>query len=108
MDPSTHLQLDWDEKGINVDGKKLSNIRFVDDIVLISQNSTELQRMLEELNNVGKAIGLTMNRNKTEVMRNERADASTVILEGTALPDSDRYVSLVESFPWTTICAEKL
>ncbi|KAK6043341.1 hypothetical protein COOONC_19154, partial [Cooperia oncophora] len=60
------LQLDWDDKGINVDGKKLSNLRFADDIVLISQNSAELQRMVEELNNVGKAIGLTMNRSKTE------------------------------------------
>uniref|UniRef100_A0A7I4YLR7 Reverse transcriptase domain-containing protein n=1 Tax=Haemonchus contortus TaxID=6289 RepID=A0A7I4YLR7_HAECO len=28
------LQLDWDDKGINLDGKKLSNMRFADDIVL--------------------------------------------------------------------------
>uniref|UniRef100_A0A7I4XRT7 Reverse transcriptase domain-containing protein n=1 Tax=Haemonchus contortus TaxID=6289 RepID=A0A7I4XRT7_HAECO len=31
------LQLDWDDTGINIDGRKLSNLRFADDIVLISQ-----------------------------------------------------------------------
>ncbi|PIO66121.1 hypothetical protein TELCIR_12176 [Teladorsagia circumcincta] len=55
------LQLDWDDKGINIDGKKLSNLRFADDIVLISQRQEELQQMVKESNEVGKVIGLTMN-----------------------------------------------
>ncbi|XGW15440.1 hypothetical protein V3C99_001145 [Haemonchus contortus] len=88
------LQLDWDDKGINIDGRKLSNLRFANDIVLISQNREELQQMVEELDDVSKAIGLTMNRSKTMVMRNEWADASPITLEGTTLPFTDSHVYL--------------
>ncbi|PIO65907.1 hypothetical protein TELCIR_12396 [Teladorsagia circumcincta] len=88
------LQLDWDDKGINIDGKKLSNLRFADDIFLISQRQEELQQMVKELNEVGKVIGLTMNRTKTMVMRNEWAHPSPIVLEGSALPDTDCYVYL--------------
>ncbi|PIO65027.1 hypothetical protein TELCIR_13322 [Teladorsagia circumcincta] len=88
------LQLDWDDKGINIDGKKLSNSNFADDIVFISQRQEELQQMVKELNEVGKVIGLTMSRTKTMVMRNEWANASPIVLEGSALPDTDCYVYL--------------
>uniref|UniRef100_A0A7I4YFB8 Reverse transcriptase domain-containing protein n=1 Tax=Haemonchus contortus TaxID=6289 RepID=A0A7I4YFB8_HAECO len=63
------LQLDWDDKGINIDCKKISNLRFADDIVLISQNRVELQQMVEELDDVSKAIGLTMNRSNGHAKR---------------------------------------
>ncbi|XGW11936.1 hypothetical protein V3C99_012978 [Haemonchus contortus] len=88
------LQLDCDDKGINIDGKKLTNLRFAGDIVLISQDREELQQVVEELDDVSKAIGLTMNRSKTMVMRNEWADASPITLEGTTLPFTDSYVYL--------------
>ncbi|XGW33932.1 hypothetical protein V3C99_018005 [Haemonchus contortus] len=92
------LQLDWDDKGINIDGRKLANLRFADDIVLISQNREELQQMVEELDDVSKAIGLTMNMSKTTVMRNEWADASPITLEGTTLPFTDSYVYLCRDY----------
>ncbi|XGW11207.1 hypothetical protein V3C99_012588 [Haemonchus contortus] len=88
------LQLDWDDKGNNIDGTKLSKLRFADDIVLISQNREELQQMVEELDDVSKSIGLTMNWSKTMVARNEWADASLTTLEGTTLPFTDSYVYL--------------
>ncbi|XGW18240.1 hypothetical protein V3C99_002677 [Haemonchus contortus] len=88
------LQLDWDDKGINIDGRKLSNLRFADDIVLISQNREELQQIVEELDDVSKAIGHTMNRSKTMVMRNEWADASPITLEGTTSQFTHSYVYL--------------
>uniref|UniRef100_A0A7I4YD98 Reverse transcriptase domain-containing protein n=1 Tax=Haemonchus contortus TaxID=6289 RepID=A0A7I4YD98_HAECO len=46
------LQQDWDGKGININGKKLFNLRFAGDIVLISQKREELQQMVEELDYV--------------------------------------------------------
>ena len=33
--------LDWDEKGIRVDGRFLSNLRFADNIVLFSKNTNQ-------------------------------------------------------------------
>ncbi|CAD6196504.1 unnamed protein product [Caenorhabditis auriculariae] len=64
-------QLGWDEehdwedstdiRGINIDGKVLTNLRFADDIVLFSSSTTELSSMLNDLDEVGKKIGLKMN-----------------------------------------------
>ncbi|PIO53020.1 hypothetical protein TELCIR_25665, partial [Teladorsagia circumcincta] len=54
----------------------------------------ELQQMVKELNEVSRIIGPTMNRTKTMVMRNEWADASPIVLEGSALSDTDCYVYL--------------
>ncbi|PIO68201.1 hypothetical protein TELCIR_10025 [Teladorsagia circumcincta] len=88
------LQLDWDDKGINIDGKKLSNLHFADDIVLISQRQEELQQTVKEVNEVSIVIGLTMKRTKTMVIRNEWAYAPSIVLEGSPLPDTDCYVYL--------------
>ncbi|VDO52936.1 unnamed protein product [Haemonchus placei] len=65
------LQLDYGDKNINIGGKKLSNLRFADDIVFISQNREELQQLVKESDGVSEAIGLTMNRSKAMVTRNE-------------------------------------
>ncbi|PIO61973.1 surfactant protein B [Teladorsagia circumcincta] len=78
-------QLDWDDKGSNIDGKKLSNLRFAGDIVLICQRQEDLRQMVKELNEFGRVIGLTINRTKTMVMRNEWADASPIVLESSTL-----------------------
>ncbi|VDP54860.1 unnamed protein product [Heligmosomoides polygyrus] len=85
--------LNWDDKGYLVDGKRISNLRFADDIVLITigtikaTSSTvngsatfasptilfsslparaEVEEMLNELNVAGMKIGLDMNMSKTQ------------------------------------------
>ncbi|WKY01332.1 hypothetical protein Q1695_015382 [Nippostrongylus brasiliensis] len=62
--------LDWDAKGYPVDGKRISNLRFADDIVLISNSTAEAEEMLSELNMAGRKIGLDMNMSKTQFMVN--------------------------------------
>ncbi|WKY08372.1 hypothetical protein Q1695_007692 [Nippostrongylus brasiliensis] len=62
--------LDWDEKGIRVDGKFLSNLRFADDIVIFAKSTTEAETMLRELDEAGRKIGLRINRKKTRFMKN--------------------------------------
>ncbi|KAL0840406.1 hypothetical protein ABMA28_015663 [Loxostege sticticalis] len=42
-------KLDWSDKGISIDGERLNNLRFADDIVLISDNVDDMLVMLEEL-----------------------------------------------------------
>jgi hypothetical protein len=42
-------QMDWHNRGIDIDGRKLSNLRFADDIVLFAKSAKELQIMLEQL-----------------------------------------------------------
>lgn len=40
--------LNWELKGINIDDKYLSRLRFADDIVLFSSDYEELTNMLKE------------------------------------------------------------
>ncbi|KAK6741073.1 hypothetical protein RB195_009121 [Necator americanus] len=59
--------LSWEERGIRVDGRFLSNLRFANDIFLFSSSTNEAETMLNELNEAGKRIGLRINRKKTQL-----------------------------------------
>ncbi|CAD6185922.1 unnamed protein product [Caenorhabditis auriculariae] len=97
-------QLGWDEehdwedstdiRGINIDGKVLTNLRFADDIVLFSSSTTELSSMLNDLDEVGKKIGLKMNVKKTQWMKNRFCDQGKVTLEGRDLQEVTSYIYL--------------
>ncbi|KAK6739469.1 hypothetical protein RB195_008137 [Necator americanus] len=60
----------WEERGIRVDGRFLSNLRFAEDIVLFSSSTNKAETMLNELNEAGKRIGLRKNSKKTQFMKN--------------------------------------
>lgn len=56
--------------GITIDGNKLSNLRFADDIVLFASSAQELEAMLIELQSRSKEVGLLLNPQKTKIMTN--------------------------------------
>jgi hypothetical protein len=63
---------------MNINGRRLSNLRFADDIVLFPNSSSILERMLEELHERSKAVGLKMNPEKTKYMtKSEKAQVRT-------------------------------
>ena len=62
--------LDWEEKGFNINGVRLNHLRFADDVVLISKDASELQEMLQELNDKLRAVGLLIHPEKTKAMTN--------------------------------------
>ena len=66
--------------GIKIDDEWLNNLRFADDIVLISKDPQELQAMINQLNTYSKAIGLEMNLFKTQIIFNELVDAQDQII----------------------------
>ena len=63
-------KLNWEEKGIKIDGEFINHLRFADDIVLLASTFEELQEMLQELNKESKRVGLKMNLSKTKTMSN--------------------------------------
>ncbi|EPB69364.1 hypothetical protein ANCCEY_11546 [Ancylostoma ceylanicum] len=73
-------ELDWEGKGYSIDTKKISNLRFVDDIALIANSTAEMETTVNELNVVGLKIGLEMNMSKTQPMVNQWCDAVEVNL----------------------------
>ncbi|KAF8375139.1 hypothetical protein PRIPAC_81568 [Pristionchus pacificus] len=87
-------ELDWSEEGILIDGKKLSHLRFADDIVLLGTDTIALERMLKELAETGEKIGLSINRKKTQLMRNEWCAGPGISLGGDPLEETDAYVYL--------------
>ena len=77
--------LDWEEKGLRVNGEYISHLRFADDIVLFAANAEDLTSRLEELNTAGQKIGLRINLTKTKVMYNSFAVQEPVKLQGKPL-----------------------
>ncbi|XGW19116.1 hypothetical protein V3C99_003157 [Haemonchus contortus] len=61
----------WSNFGVNIDGVRLSHLRFADDIVLITGSPEHASEMLHRLDVEGSHCGLTINTSKTKVMRNQ-------------------------------------
>ena len=62
--------LDWKDYGVVVNGNYLTHLAFADDIILVSENTKDLQYMLNSLQNVSKEIGREMKLQKTKIMTN--------------------------------------
>ena len=69
-----------------VNGKRLNHFGFVDNIVLIGNNRTEIEEMLNHLNDESRKIGLKINIKKTKVMFNEYAIKPSIQI-GTQIVD---------------------
>ncbi|KHJ92223.1 hypothetical protein OESDEN_07896 [Oesophagostomum dentatum] len=76
--------LQWKEKGIKggISGRVLSNLRYLDDIVIFSSSLDEAKTMLKELDDVGAAIGLRIDRNLTKFMTNDKKGKNQFLDEG--------------------------
>ena len=64
----------WEEFGININGKKLSHLRFADDLTLIEEDPEKLNQMLSQLDKEGSKVGLKINVGKTKLMTNDIPD----------------------------------
>ena len=86
-------ELDWQNKGVNVDGKKLSHLRFADDIVLISHSFNQIKKMLKELEVKSAIVGLRLNISKTKLMCN-RELKSTIVVRGEKIESVNEFIYL--------------
>ena len=73
-------------------GKRLSNLRFADDIVLVASSSRILHQMLLDLKEHSKTAGLTMKFRKTKVMSNKLTEL--FIIDKTEIKLVDEYINL--------------
>ena len=80
---SIFRRLNWENKGVKIDGEFLSNLRFADDIFLCTETPQELQQMLQELSDESRQLGLKMNITKTKVMvvDNTPINVNNVLIE---------------------------
>ena len=60
-----------EEKGINIDGEKLSNLRFADDVALTTEDVRDMEhQFLITVNEESLKIGLKIHKGKTKFMTN--------------------------------------
>ncbi|GBP18002.1 Retrovirus-related Pol polyprotein from type-2 retrotransposable element R2DM; Endonuclease [Eumeta japonica] len=60
----TFKSFEWQNLGLNIDGRTLTHLRFADDIVLFAKTPDDLVRMLNELASESRKIGLKLNPEK--------------------------------------------
>ena len=64
----TRETLDGYQGGLLIGGRRISNLRYADDIVLIATSEQELQVLVDRLNTVSNQYNLMINVDKTKVM----------------------------------------
>ena len=59
-----------EEKGINIDGEKLSNLRFADDVALRTEDVKDMEHQLNTVNEESSKLGNKIHNGKTKFMTN--------------------------------------
>ena len=54
--------------GITIGGRKISNLRYADDIVLLASSAEELQDLVNRITRAGEEYNLLINSSKTKIM----------------------------------------
>lgn len=85
-------EIDWSQSGLYIKGTFLSHLRFADDLVLLSESSTQLQYMIGTLHIASVKVGLEMNLTKTKTMTNSWRRPITI--NGEPLEYVDQYIYL--------------
>ena len=75
-------KINWENKGVRIDGEHLSHLIFADDIVLIANSTSKLQDMLQDIHDISKPVGLKMHLGKTKIMCNKHVNKDDVIVDG--------------------------
>ncbi|GFO50048.1 endonuclease-reverse transcriptase [Plakobranchus ocellatus] len=67
------------EHGLNVDGETLKNLKFADDIALVTEKVENMEEQLNVLNNISLESGLKMHKGKTKYMNNFESNKDITI-----------------------------
>jgi hypothetical protein len=81
------------EVGININGERMNNLRFADDIILFAEKE-DLSKLLNELNKEGRKDGMKMNKKKTKIMCNEiarKGRRTGIMVDGEQLEEVNEY-----------------
>ncbi len=65
-------EIDSEGRGIKIDGEYLSNLWFVDNVVMVAKSTEELREMAEEFIGNSKKAGLILNGVKIKILTNRK------------------------------------
>ena len=92
---SIFRRLNWENKGLKIDGEYLNHLRFADDIFMCTETPQELEIMLQELCEESNISGLRMNISKTKIMVE---DNTPINVNNTQIENVESYVYLGQRF----------
>ncbi|KAJ8704650.1 hypothetical protein PYW07_011838 [Mythimna separata] len=85
-------KLDWEHFGLNINGARLSHLRFADDLVILEEDPKKLEYMIQTLVIRSREVGLEINLTKTKMMTN--STPTDIINNGQKLEYVEEYVYL--------------
>lgn len=83
-------KLNWEEKEINLNGKRLTNLKFAD-VVLFGRNNRDIVEMIEKVATECEKTGLKMNVSKTKVMSELEDSQEITLSDGTQVEAVKEY-----------------
>ena len=79
------------EYGIKVGGRKISNLRYVDDTALCTNNHEEATRFINELNKAGEEKSLKLNAKKTKYIHIGETDSKDLFIDAEKIERVDHF-----------------
>ncbi|KAE9418398.1 hypothetical protein Angca_004139, partial [Angiostrongylus cantonensis] len=86
--------LEWDNMGVKIDGQQIHHLRFADDIVLITPDISQAERMLADFDKACGKVGLRLNLRKMMFMKKEFVLFASLTLNGRYISDCSSYIYL--------------
>uniref|UniRef100_A0A0K0DBK0 Reverse transcriptase domain-containing protein n=1 Tax=Angiostrongylus cantonensis TaxID=6313 RepID=A0A0K0DBK0_ANGCA len=86
--------LEWDNMGVKIDGRRIHHLRFAEDIVVITPDVSQAERMLADFDKACRKNGLRLNLKKTMFMMNGLVSFAPFTLNGTNISEFSSYVYL--------------
>src|SRR6218665_3818237 len=93
--------------GVQRGGRRIINLRYADDIILIANTMEDLQTLMRRLNEAGRKFGLQINTSKTKVMTTTGATCQIRINEET-LEQVDTFMYLGSAITRDSDCATEI
>ena len=97
--------------GIQIGQRKLTNLKFADDIVLIDKIISMLQNLTDKVNSKSSKYGMKINKKKTETMtfcRKEEHNNLKLKLDQVELPNVARFKYLGSLFTFDNDCTAEI
>ena len=63
-----HARLNEAQAGIKIAGRKINNLTYIDDTILLTESEEELKNLLMKVKEENEKVGLKLNIQKTKIM----------------------------------------
>ena len=81
--PGIFENVQLEKKGINIDGERVSDLQFVNDVALTTEGVKDTEQQLNKVNEESSNISLKIHKGKTNFMTN--IDTTDIQIDGTEL-----------------------